>query len=190
MGRDKAGLAFGHETLLQRMLRLVGAVTADIVVAAAAAQLVPASVKVSRDRAGSEGPLPAVLAALDVLDTTHVFLVACDTPLLQPALLPFLHELCIGWDAAVPLLDGWPVPTCAVYRRSALVDAREGFGDPRHRSLRDFIALLRIREIPAALIQTVDPTLSSFTPCNTPEEYRQALALAGIPVNGPPSRAV
>jgi molybdopterin-guanine dinucleotide biosynthesis protein A len=190
MGQDKAGLAFGHETLLERMLRLVGAVTADIVVAAAPGQAVPAGVRVSRDPAGGEGPLPALLAAVDALDTSHVFLAACDAPLLQPALVPFLHGLCVGWDGAVPHLDGWLVPTCAVYQRSALQDARSRFGDPRHRSLRDFIALLRIQPVPVALIQTVDPTLSSFRPCNTPEEYRQALALAGLAVNGPPSPAV
>ena len=190
MGQDKAGLAFGQETLLERMMRLVGTVTADVVLAAAPAQPVPAGVRVSRDHASGEGPLPAMLTALDALDTTHVFVVACDTPLLQPPLIPFLYGLCAGRDGAVPLLHGWRVPTCAVYRRLALLDAGGRFGEPRHRSLREFIALLRIREVPAALIQAVDPTLSSFTPCNTPEEYRQALALAGIAVNGPPSPAV
>ena len=190
MREDKASLRFGDETLLERMLRLVGGVTADIVLAAAPAQLVPPGVRVSRDHASGEGPLPAVLTALDALDTTHVFVVACDTPLLQPRLIPFLHELCADWDGAVPLLHGGRVPTCAVYGRPALLDARVRFGDPRHRSLREFIALLRIREVPAASIQAVDPMLSSFVPCNTPEEYRQALALAGIVVNGPPSPAV
>jgi molybdopterin-guanine dinucleotide biosynthesis protein A len=131
-----------------------------------------------------------MLTALDALSTAHVFVVACDTPLLQPAVIPFLDELCAGWDGAVPLVEGRQVPTCAVYRRSALMEARGRFGDPRHRSIRDFIALLRIREVPAASVQSVDSTLLSFTPCNTPEEYRQALALAGLAVNGPQSPAV
>ena len=104
---------------------------------------------------------------------------ACDLPLLRADVLALLIDESEGWDGAVPLVDGRRVPTCAAYQTAALRHAGERFGDPRHRSLRDFIALLRLREVPASVLETVDPQLSSFTPCNTPEEYRRALGPGG-----------
>jgi molybdopterin-guanine dinucleotide biosynthesis protein A len=190
MGLDKASLPFGAETLLDRVLRQVRTVTADIVLAAAPGQAVPAGFQVSRDRFKGEGPLPALLDAVERLATRRVFVVACDTPLLQPALITLLEGLCAGSEGAVPIVDGNRIPTCAVYQTSALLDAREPFGNPAHRSVRDFITRLRIRDVPPAQIRPVDPRLLSFTPCNTPEEYRHALTLAGLEVNDLPPPAV
>ena len=190
MGRDKASLPFGEETLLDRVLRCAGAVADDVVVAAAAAQPVPAGVRVSHDEATGVGPLPALVRALDLLDTTHTVVLACDLPLLQPGVLSLLVALSEGWEGAVPLVDGRRLPTCAVFQTAALRQARDRFGDPRHRSLRDFIDRLRIRDVAANRFETVDPGLASFAPCNTPEEYRRALVLAGLAVSGPPPGAV
>ena len=190
MGHDKASLPFGDETLLDRVLRQVATVADDVVLAAAPAQPVPAGVRVSRDATTGVGPLPALVAALHVVNGPRTVVVACDLPLLRADVLALLIDESAGWDGAVPLVDGRRVPTCAAYQTAALRHAGERFGDPRHRSLRDFIALWRLREVPASVLETVDPQLSSFTPCNTLEEYRRAQVLAGLEVNGPPLGAV
>jgi molybdopterin-guanine dinucleotide biosynthesis protein A len=75
-------------------------------------------------------------------------------------------------------VDGRRLPTCAVFQTAALREARDRFGDPRHRSLREFIDGLRVRDVAAERFAAVDPALDSFAPCNTPEEYRRALELA------------
>jgi molybdenum cofactor guanylyltransferase len=175
MGRDKASLPFGPESLLQRVLRLVGTVATEVVVAASAGQDVTPGVTVSRDAAAGEGPLPGLLKALDLIHSDQVLVLACDTPLLRPAVIPLLQAQCHGWDGAVPLLDGRRVATCAVYRTAALLDARDRFGDPRHQSLQVFLASLAIRDVTPDVLRTADPELLSFTPCNTPEEYQEAL---------------
>jgi len=182
MGQDKAGLPFGPETMIVRVLRLVGEVAGDVVVTAAAGQSVPAGCRVEWDRAADEGPLPGLLNAATGLDTDYVFVVACDSPLLQPRVLALLASLVEGWDGAVPVVGGRRIPTCAIYRRSALLDARAAFGPPRHRSLQSYLSGLRIRDVEEATVRTVDPALLSVRPCNTPEEYREALRQAGIPV--------
>jgi molybdopterin-guanine dinucleotide biosynthesis protein A len=200
MGRDKASLPFGPETLVERVVRLVTPFVSDVVLAAAPGQAVPPGVRVSRDSVAGVGPLPALLDALDGVDGDHVFVVACDTPLLQPGLVTLLRDLCAeitrpdgsatfsgappgtdqtSWDGAVPVVQGRRVATCAVYRTAALREARARFGDVRHRSLQAFLEPLRIREVGSETLRTADPELLSFTPCNTAEEYRRALALAG-----------
>jgi len=201
MGQDKASLPFGPETLVERVVRLVTPLVSDMVLAAAPGQAMPPGVRVIRDSGAGVGPLPALLDALDAVDADYVFVVACDTPLLQPGLVTLLHDLCaeaarsdmsaIGsgeapgtgpasWDAAVPLVEGRRVATCAVYRTAALREARAGFGDPRHRSLQAYLELLRIREVGVETLRTADPELLSFTPCNTVEEYAAALRLAAV----------
>ena len=201
MGREKASLPFGPETLVERMVRLVTPLVSDLVLSAAPGQAVPAGVRVSRDSATGVGPLPALLEALDMVDADHVFVVACDMPLLQPGLVTLLRDLCVGkarsdssavligelpdtlltsWDGAVPLVQGKRVATCAVYSTASLREARAGFGDPRHRSLQAFLEPLRILEVGEETLRTVDPELLSFTPCNTLEEYAAALRLAAV----------
>jgi molybdopterin-guanine dinucleotide biosynthesis protein A len=190
MGRDKASLTFGGESLLDRVLRHVRQGADEIVLAAAAGQPRRDDVRVVQDASPAAGPLPAMLGALEGLDSTHVFVVACDAPLLQPALIPLLTALCAGWDAAVPVVDGRRMATCAVYRVAALRDAQARFGDPRHRSLQEFLQGLRVREVTTDVLRTADPDLVSFTPCNTPVEYARALRLADIAVNDGGPRTV
>lgn len=175
MGRDKASLPFGDETLLDRVLRSAAAVADPVVIAAGPAQSVPDGFRVSRDNTPGLGPLPALLAALPLVDASHTLVLSCDLPLLKSDVLTLLVELCEGWEGAVPIVDGRRLPTCAVFETAALLGARARFGDPRHRSLRDFIALLRLREVPAEQFRVVDPELWSFAPCNTPEDYQRAL---------------
>ena len=149
MGREKASLPFGGESLLDRVLRQVRQGADEIVLAAAAGQPRRDDLRVVRDATPAAGPLPAMLGALEGIGSAHVFVVACDAPLLQPALIPLLTALCAGWDAAVPVLDGRRMATCAVYGVAALRDAKARFGDPRHRSLQEFLQGLRVREVGA-----------------------------------------
>lgn len=180
MGRDKASLPFGHETLLDRVIHTVTAVADPVVVAAGPSQPVPGGVRVIRDERPGEGPLPALVGALALVKTTYTLVLACDLPLLRPGALSLLVELCKGWEGAVPVVNGRRLPTCAVFETAALERVAEGFGDPRNRSLRDFIEPLRLLEVPAQRFAAVDPLLRSFEPCNTPEEYDRLLGLAGL----------
>lgn len=189
MGRDKASLPFGPETLLERVIRLVRSVMDEVVLAAGADQILPPGLPVVRDAAEGRGPLPALLSASAAVHGDHVFLVACDTPLLQPPLVRLLLDQARGWDACVPLIDGVPMTTCAVYRTSAV---RAAAGPPivTGGSLRSLLAGLRTLHVDEAALRKADPDLLSFLPCNTPEEYRHALALAGLSVNEPSPPAV
>ena len=175
MGRDKASLLFGHETLLDRVLRSAAAVADDVVVAAAPDQPVPAGFRVSRDEATGVGPLPALVQALGLVDAAHTVVLACDLPLLQPAVVSLLVDLSEGWEGAVPLVDGRRLPTCAVFQTAALLQARDRFGDlaspepPRiHRPPSD-------SGRSATRFEAVDPQLATaLYPVTLLTEYRDA----------------
>jgi molybdopterin-guanine dinucleotide biosynthesis protein A len=185
MGRDKASLPFGRETLLERVVRLVRLVLDDVVVSAGDGQPVPAGCRVVRDPERGLGPVPALLQALGEVRHDRAFVVACDTPLLVPSLVSSLVDLSQGWDACVPVVEGVQMTTCAVYWAEAALRLGASAAPPGPRSLRALAAGLRTRFVPADELVAVDPGLRSFVPCNTPEEYRRALELADLPVNDP-----
>lgn len=186
MGRDKASLPFGPETLLERVIRIVRSVADEVVLSAAVDQVVPAGLPVVRDAGEGLGPLPALLGACAAIDAEYVFLVACDTPLLQPALVQLLVNHAQGWDACVPVVDDVPMTTCAVYRTSAVHTAAGPLIAAGGTSLRALLAGLRTRYLDESTLQEADPQFLSFVPCNTPGEYRHALALAGLAANDAP----
>src|SRR3989338_5688303 len=125
MGVPKATLPFGPETMLQRVVRLLGTVVSPIVVVAARGQSLPAlpdEVTITRDEQEARGPLEGLRAGLKALpeSTEAAYVTSCDVPLLVPAFVERMIELLGDHDIAVMEVDGFPHPLSAVYRRATL----------------------------------------------------------------------
>lgn len=181
MGRDKAGLPFGPEPLLARVARLVGQVADDVVLVAREGQALPDGFEAgARDAAEGLGPLAGIAAGLAAVRHDRAVVVACDMPLVRPALLRRLIDLSQGHDACVPVIDGFRMTTCAVYTKSAGVRAAEMVA---HGELTpaDWIDALDTRVVDEGELLEVDPELDSFKDCNTPDAYAWALKRAGFP---------
>src|ERR1700730_16931801 len=89
MGKPKAWLPFAGETMLGRVVRLLGEAVSPTVVVAAPDQEVPPlpqEIKVVRDEEKGRGPLQGLAAGLAALDgqVDAVFLSSCDVPFLRP----------------------------------------------------------------------------------------------------------
>src|SRR5687768_16956398 len=87
MGIDKTSLPFGTETMLQRVVRLLGEAVQPLVVVAGRDQELPAlppSVLVTRDRRSGRGPLEGIAAGLSALagKVNATYVTSCDVPLL------------------------------------------------------------------------------------------------------------
>lgn len=173
MGRDKAELPFGDETLLTRTIRIVEAAVNDLVVVARADQLVPANTVVVRDPVDDQGPLVAIVTGLHSSRGEFVFVTACDTPLLKPAVIVRLFDLIGDADVCVPVDGGHVMTLCAVYRRAILpyADALVAAGQ---RSVRALIDRVDAKRVDAAGFRDIDPGLDSFFSCDTPERYEAA----------------
>lgn len=178
MGRDKASLPFGTESLLERTIRSLETVTEDIVVVARVGQIVPTAHDVVRDPADGLGPLAALAAGLHAIGHDRAFVAACDMPFLRPAIVQRILSLGTGYEAAVPLISGYLMTTCAVYARDLAPRADDLIASGRRR-LTDLVESARTRLIAADELRDLDPTLESFRNCNTPEEYAAALRDAG-----------
>jgi molybdopterin-guanine dinucleotide biosynthesis protein A len=183
MGSSKALLPFGSETMLQRVVRLLGEVVSPIVVVAAADQELPAlprDVIVTRDERDARGPLEGLRAGLKALPP-HVdaaYATSCDVPLLIPNFVRQMLELARGYDIAVMEIDGFTHPLSAVYRRATLPFVEDLLAKDRLRPafLFELVKTRRVR--PEEM--TADPDLRTLRNLNTREDYERALADAGL----------
>lgn len=187
MGRDKASLPFGDETLLERAVRIVSEVCDEVVVVAREGQAVEGispGVPIARDPAEGLGPLAGLAAGLEAMRAERAFLTACDAPLLRPDYVRFMLARSRGHDAAVPLVDGFHMTTAAAYSKGVLDVARRLLAEGRLRPL------FLVQQVDAVIVgedevRAVDPGLDSLKNCNTPEAYEQALRDAGLYTSGP-----
>ena len=187
MGSPKATLPFGAEAMLQRVVRLLGTVVSPIVVVAARAQPLPAlptDIAVTRDEHDERGPLEGLRAGLKALPASvdAAYVTSCDVPLLVPAFVKRMIELLGDHDIAVMEVDGFPHPLSAVYRRDVLPHVETLLANDRLRPVFLFDAV-RTRRVQTAEMTSVDPQLQTLRNLNTPEDYRAALAEAGLREN-------
>jgi molybdopterin-guanine dinucleotide biosynthesis protein A len=183
MGVPKATLPFGDETMLQRVVRLLGTVVSPIVVVAAREQSLPAlpeTVSVTRDEREARGPLEGIRAGLSALpeSTDAAYITSCDVPLLVPAFVQRLIELMGDHDIAVMEIDGFPHPLSAIYRRTVLAHAESLLAQDRLRPVFLFDAV-RTRRVKPEEMMGVDPELRTLRNLNTPDDYQAALAESG-----------
>jgi molybdopterin-guanine dinucleotide biosynthesis protein A len=184
MGAPKATLPFGPETMLQRVVRLLGAVVAPIVVVAAREQQLPdlqEDVIVTRDEREQRGPLEGLRAGLRALPISVdiAYVTSCDVPLLVPGFVTRMIELLGDRDIAVMEIDGFPHPLSAVYRRNTLPHVESLLGQDKLRPVFLFDAVETRRVQPAEMI-SVDPELRTLRNLNTPGDYQEALSAAGF----------
>ena len=179
MGQDKASLPFGDDTLLTRAIRLVGSVADEVIVVVQSEQgssnlALGLPVRVVFDPIENLGPLAGIAAGLAASNSDLNLIVACDMPLIKPAVLRRLVELCGDADICVPVVGAQASPLCAVYRSSVASAAQALLATGERRAMRLLDQVLTKR-VDAALFRDLDPHLESFVSCNTPEELQAAL---------------
>jgi molybdenum cofactor guanylyltransferase len=184
MGVPKAGLMFGDETMLQRVVRLLGTVVAPIVVVAARDQELPdlpEDIILTRDERDERGPLEGLRAGLKALPESvdAAYVTSCDVPLLVPDFAERMVDLLGDHDVAVMEIDGFTHPLSAVYRRTTLPQIESLLAQNRLRPAYLFDAV-RTKRVQAIDMLSTDPQLRTLRNLNTPEDYREALVEAGL----------
>ena len=181
MGRPKAWLPVGGETMLARVVRLLGEVVSPLVVVAAPEQElppIPADILIVRDPEKGRGPLVGIAAGLSALmgKADAAYVSSCDVPLLRPAFVRRMIDLLGDHIACVPEVGGYRHPLAAVYRVEVAAIAAELLAADK---LRPAFLFERVatRVVRAEDFAEVDPEGESLRNLNTPEEYERALTL-------------
>ena len=176
MGRDKASLVLGEQTLLQRVADAMRAVFPQVVVSVRTPRAEIALPQV-RDAHADAGPLAGLCAGLERAAQNGlpwVFAVATDMPFVRPALIEYLASRRAGFDAVVPLVDGHPQPLAAFYSVNALPAARALAAGDGKRSLRAALERMHVAYVHEADLIAADHGLQSFVDLDTPVDLAKA----------------
>jgi molybdopterin-guanine dinucleotide biosynthesis protein A len=183
MGRPKAWLPLGGETMLGRVVRVLGEVASPLVVVAAPGQDLPPlqpGVTVVRDPERGRGPLQGLAAGLPALAGTveAAYATSCDVPFLVPAFVRRLIALLGEHSICVPEVGGYRHPLAAVYRPEVAREAERLLAEGR---LRPAFLFDRVptRVVRPEELAEADPTFQSLRNLNTPQEYEAALREVG-----------
>jgi len=121
------------------------------------------------------GPLAGIAAGLSASTTDLNIVIACDMPLIKPAVLRRLVELRGDADICVAVVEAHASPLCAVYRSSVAVAAQALLAAGERRVMR-LLDQVQTKRVDAAVFRDLDPDLGSFLSCNTPDGYASLLA--------------
>lgn len=178
MGQDKAWLDIGGQPLLAHVAGRLRGLAAEILVVRAAPTIplpeLPA--RVVEDQYLGMGPLAGLHAGLNASATPWIFAVACDMPLLNPALIHYLALLRPGHDAVVPYPTHQPEPLHAFYHRRCLAVIEQALASGQ-RSVWKLYDRLHTRPVSPLELVIFDPGLHSFVNVNTPAEWERVRRL-------------
>jgi molybdopterin-guanine dinucleotide biosynthesis protein A len=183
MGRPKALLVIGGETMIERQVRLLGAVAREVFVAGWLADLSKSKLtNVLRDlpflpdELASRGPLGGIYTGLMQSRSEYNLFLGCDMPFVDGGFLEFLCRRALESraDVTVPKSrERWLEPLCAVYRRRAVDVVRDSLASGENKITR-FFPRVRCEVIPWREIARAGFAPTIFDNINTPEEYGAA----------------
>ena len=207
MGRSKAHLPFGEQTMLARMVSILRDVCQPLIIVAAEGQELPelpdtlteskesnsadddgspVGLKIARDQRPGRGPLEGLITGLKALrelhpDATHVYATSCDVPLLSPKWPLALMQRIGEASVAVPCDEKYHHPLAAVYRTSVLtaLEQLSHQDELRPRRLFDVVDTVRV---PVEQLRDIDRELNSLKNLNSPEDYIAALQQCDLAV--------
>jgi molybdopterin-guanine dinucleotide biosynthesis protein A len=170
---DKSSAEVGGMTLFDH---LMGALPVDVpVVVAGPERPTMRSVTFRAEEPRGTGPVAGIAAAVAVVGTPYVAVVAVDIPWSAPVVVRLMRDLAASADVDVliPVDEGGRRQLlCSAWRTEALSRALDRLGDPRNRSVRDLVEGVSVRECAltaaeASLLADID------TPADLAREQRR-----------------
>lgn len=176
MGRDKARLLLGGQTLIERVAASLASITERVSVVSSRHDAFGCGLPVIADVHEGRGALGGLHAALAHSRADWVAIVSCDTPFVTAELFRALaSRLDESSDAVAPVQpDARPQPLCALYRRRVCLQVTERLlceGELRPRVL---LQRVRTRWVPFEELAALEGAGLFFTNVNTPEDYEAA----------------
>ena len=182
LGRNKALEPFQGEPLIRRVIARMGQVGESVSVIVNEAQRaheleLPEEVTSSVDRYPGKGSLGGIVTGLITSPTVWSAFCACDMPFVNTRLYRYLASLRDGYDAVVPVVEGRPEPTHALYSRVCIGPIEERI-EADDLKISSFFSEVRVRLVPEDEIRRLDPDLLSFFNVNTQDDLEIAVNLA------------
>jgi molybdopterin-guanine dinucleotide biosynthesis protein A len=179
MGEDKRYLVVGEQTLLERGLAVLRSIFQEVLVVIAQDSL-PLNVdaRIVRDLEPDCGSLGGLYTGLTQATTPYIFVVACDMPFLDPAVITQFTSRRASADIVIAKLAARLHPMHALYGKGCL-PVLEQMIRARQLKIQEMVshASLHVRYVTDADLLTIDPSGRSFQNVNTPADLEVARSL-------------
>lgn len=187
MGRPKAALVLGGESMLACQVRLLAAVCRAVAVVGPAKDaagalswavraLTPSDVPVIPDEVAGRGPLAGIYTGLRHTRTEFNLFLGCDLPFMEARFLGDLCERAIDSQADVTVPESRErdlEPLVAIYRRRAIRAIRSSL-ERRNNKVASFYSHVRCDVVPWPEIARAGFSSHIFDNINTPDDYERA----------------
>lgn len=170
MGTDKSFVLLNGKPLLQHVIDRVSVLGLPIVlIANQPEEYEPFGLPIFTDIIPDAGSLGGLYTAIQSTGADRTLCVACDMPFLNPTLLRFLLDQCIGCDAVVPKTENTSHGLHAVYTPACIAAMHANImrGDL---AIHHVFAHVRTRFITEDILRSIDPLLQSLANMNTPAD--------------------
>ena len=181
LGRNKAIEPVGGEPLISRVIGRLSRITVETVVVVADAKKggelpLPDSATLVSDKYPGGGSLGGIFTGLSATERDWGIVVACDMPFLNTEMLAHMLSKREGYDIVVPVLDGRPEPTHAVYSKACLPYMERRL-QANELKIAGFFDEVRVNYVSQDEVERFDREHLSFLNVNTQGDLDRALAL-------------
>ena len=181
MGEDKALKPFLGRPLIQRVIDRVSPIADELLVTTNRPEGYSfIQARLVSDLKPDRGALGGLYTA--VASATHPFVavIACDMPFASAKLIEGMSRLMVQHEADVVIAksDGGYEPIHAVYRRETCLPAIESAIDADKWKVIAWFPQVKVHELTANELNSLDPAGLAFWNVNTPEEFAEAERIA------------
>ena len=183
-GQDKAHALLGGKPLVSRVFETLQTLFEDVlIVTNQPVRYEPFDVTVVSDIVQGAGSLGGLLTALVHAKAERCFVVACDMPFLNVAVIRRLLEKCRDHDVVVPVLRDELQPLHAIYSKRCIGHIQEQIENGNFRIF-DFYPKVSTLRLGESVWEEVDPENRSFSNINTQQALIRARAEIGSQEGG------
>jgi len=181
MGQNKALMPFLGEPLVVRLTNRFLPIANELIINTNSPDLfefilLPKVV----DKISGVGALGGLYTALDAASYPFVAVIACDMPFASVEItrhqLKLIQSLAV--DVVIPHTEDGYEPLHAVYRKETCLPEIEKAIQTGKRRMISWFNHLKILEVPATELNSIDGAKHAFININTPEEFSAAEAIA------------
>ena len=176
MGRNKALLDFGGETLIERLYGILKDAFEEVLISANDPETYEfLGTRVVQDVFGAGGSLAGIHAALLHSRGESCFFVACDMPFVNLDLVRYLNQFADGYEVVIPMSRNGLEPLHSFYSRRCVPHIEQQLGRGNLKII-DFFPHVSVREVTLDEMRECDPEEMSYFNINTQEKYDLAVA--------------
>jgi molybdopterin-guanine dinucleotide biosynthesis protein A len=181
MGQDKALMPFLGQPLIARLVTRLASIADELIVSTNRPDdYAFLGLPLVTDKIPDRGALGGLYTALEAASQAQVAVVACDMPFANAGLIRAQSAIMQdeSVDVVIPQTDGGYEPLHAVYRRETCLPMVESSIHAGMWKMISWFPLVKVRAIRSNELGQYDPRRLTFFNVNTPEDFREAEALA------------